>query len=649
MSDQVFANNAIGQLSATATVGTTLFNLSSGDGAKFPALSGSAYFLATLFEYGPEGEQNHEIVKVTAIATDQLTVVRAQDGTAEREWPAGTPVQLRLTAGTLESLKSNFANLNTAGAIGSGASQVAAGNHTHSTYNLSSTLTGASVYSTINIANGIVTGVVTRTLTPANIGAATSGHDHSGVYAPVNHNHDSAYAPITHNHDGAYAAINHNHDLSYANINHTHSTFDRATSSLTGAIVFSNIVVSNGIVTAIGTRTLTAANIGAASTSHNHAGVYQPAGTYNTTIGTDTDLSATGANVVSSLALTNGVITGHATRTLTPANIGALASSAKASQAQAEAGADDTNYMTALKTKQAIDALAAPNGQAKPKTVSIESSLSLTAEFGATAYVRAFCWKPDGLTFWVWVANPTNKIMELSTTTPHSFSGTIALVATHTEPMASGVNNARSMNWILGGTKLVVVDSFEIGTFTCTTPYDLTTATLESKTTEVQALFGSSSRAYHFDENGYFCLIGSFIDTTIARVDTLTPGAFVDGQLVYGEQLNASTDARYTGALSSTAGNSHGTYSDDGKTFVMVNILSGYSYQFSVLNFDAPFAYQGPYSRFFTNTISLSPLVSSSARIEWCDGTDNKMTVGGYHATDPNSSWIFVLELTDAY
>ena len=44
---------------------------------------------------------------------------------------------------------------------------------------------------------------------------------------------------------------------------HIHSTFDRASSVLTGANVFSNIVVAEGIVTAVATRALTAANVGA--------------------------------------------------------------------------------------------------------------------------------------------------------------------------------------------------------------------------------------------------------------------------------------------------------------------------------------------------------------------------------------------------
>ena len=48
-------------------------------------------------------------------------------------------------------------------------------------------------------------------------------------------------------------------------------TYDRASSVLSGASVFSNIVVNNGVVTNTATRNLTAANIGAAAASHTHA------------------------------------------------------------------------------------------------------------------------------------------------------------------------------------------------------------------------------------------------------------------------------------------------------------------------------------------------------------------------------------------
>lgn len=50
--------------------------------------------------------------------------------------------------------------------------------------------------------------------------------------------------------------------------NHIHSTFDRASSVMTGDVVLSDIVVVDGIITDIVTRALTAGNIGAMATTH---------------------------------------------------------------------------------------------------------------------------------------------------------------------------------------------------------------------------------------------------------------------------------------------------------------------------------------------------------------------------------------------
>jgi len=55
-------------------------------------------------------------------------------------------------------------------------------------------------------------------------GKASTGHDHSGVYAPASHNHDGTYAAASHNHDSVYAAIGHNHDGTYAAASHNHDT-----------------------------------------------------------------------------------------------------------------------------------------------------------------------------------------------------------------------------------------------------------------------------------------------------------------------------------------------------------------------------------------------------------------------------------------
>ena len=63
------------------------------------------------------------------------------------------------------------------------------------------------------------------------------------------------------------------------------------------------------------------------------AGSYQSSGTYNTIIGTDTDISASGSTIVDDVTLTDGVVTAITSRTLTLANLGFT-------------GATNANYIT---------------------------------------------------------------------------------------------------------------------------------------------------------------------------------------------------------------------------------------------------------------------------------------------------------------
>lgn len=108
---QLFANNAYGSLASGISDAATSFVLATGQGARFPNPTNGDYFLITLVAIdGGGAESAWEIVQVTARSTDTLTVVRAQEGTTGATWPAGTRIELRLTAGATESK----ANLGTA-------------------------------------------------------------------------------------------------------------------------------------------------------------------------------------------------------------------------------------------------------------------------------------------------------------------------------------------------------------------------------------------------------------------------------------------------------------------------------------------------------------------------------------------------------
>ena len=99
----LFANNASAPIASSITTLSTTITVSSGQGAEFPAITGSDYFIATLVDTS----NNVEIVKVTARSVDVMTVVRAQEGTTARAYAAGSLIELRMTAAVL----TNFAQL----------------------------------------------------------------------------------------------------------------------------------------------------------------------------------------------------------------------------------------------------------------------------------------------------------------------------------------------------------------------------------------------------------------------------------------------------------------------------------------------------------------------------------------------------------
>ena len=101
---QVFKNNAFASLAAELSAAGTLATLATGQGARFPSPTGGDHFLATLILLDGHGaETAWEVVKCTARATDGLTIERAQEGTTARIWPVGSRLEMRVTAGTLDS------------------------------------------------------------------------------------------------------------------------------------------------------------------------------------------------------------------------------------------------------------------------------------------------------------------------------------------------------------------------------------------------------------------------------------------------------------------------------------------------------------------------------------------------------------------
>lgn len=93
------ANNAFATLAGAILATDLTFSVSSGQGARFPALSAGDYFYGTL----SDASGNLEIIRVTARAVDVLTVQRGQDGTAARAYSGGDRIEMRPNIAALQA------------------------------------------------------------------------------------------------------------------------------------------------------------------------------------------------------------------------------------------------------------------------------------------------------------------------------------------------------------------------------------------------------------------------------------------------------------------------------------------------------------------------------------------------------------------
>ena len=97
---QQFANNASAVLAAS--IGTADTTITVTEQKNIPALEAGDYFLATLFL---NSDPSHiEVVKVTGVTGNTWTIEREQEDTAPLAHDINTPVELRLTAGSLKAL-----------------------------------------------------------------------------------------------------------------------------------------------------------------------------------------------------------------------------------------------------------------------------------------------------------------------------------------------------------------------------------------------------------------------------------------------------------------------------------------------------------------------------------------------------------------
>ena len=105
MGKQQFANNLSVTISGAIDDTQTSITLATGQGSNLPAINtgNSEYLKMTMAVGYPTAETAWEVVHVTDVTGDVLTVARAQDGTTGLAWPADTVMEARNTESTLEN------------------------------------------------------------------------------------------------------------------------------------------------------------------------------------------------------------------------------------------------------------------------------------------------------------------------------------------------------------------------------------------------------------------------------------------------------------------------------------------------------------------------------------------------------------------
>lgn len=117
------ANNIVASVgSGGYTMGSGTLALNTGDGSKFPSLSGSQFYRLTVVQQavaysGTATTANLTIFKATSLVADTFSGVTTLEGTTDRNYVSGDVVDVRVTSGTvgdiqsaINTLESTYAN-----------------------------------------------------------------------------------------------------------------------------------------------------------------------------------------------------------------------------------------------------------------------------------------------------------------------------------------------------------------------------------------------------------------------------------------------------------------------------------------------------------------------------------------------------------
>ena len=98
-------NNTFATLHEGITETTDVLWLDAGQGAQFGTLAANEYFYITMPLLDNGREVDWEVMKVTAVNADFLTVERGQDGTPARSWPVGSRLEARINKAVFRDLE----------------------------------------------------------------------------------------------------------------------------------------------------------------------------------------------------------------------------------------------------------------------------------------------------------------------------------------------------------------------------------------------------------------------------------------------------------------------------------------------------------------------------------------------------------------
>ena len=110
-------NNAKSVLAAGISASATVITIGAGTGSLFPSpVSGQSYFKLTVTDAATKTIS--EIMHVTSVSGDVMTVIRGQEGTTARVWSTNDIVANLMTAGSLLSflqISNNLSEIKDAG------------------------------------------------------------------------------------------------------------------------------------------------------------------------------------------------------------------------------------------------------------------------------------------------------------------------------------------------------------------------------------------------------------------------------------------------------------------------------------------------------------------------------------------------------